>query len=304
MSAARPEAERIAAGLASDQAWGWLLSLRRFARYEPVGLAALALLVLLFLIVFVGPFLVPSDPLQISLDETFISPGFGTEHWLGTDQLGRDVLARVLEGGRFSLSISFGAIVIGIGAGAVLGLTSGFVSGWLAQVLERFVDGMMAIPPLILALAIATALGNSGVNIMVSIAIVMAPTSARVVRGATLSVRGMDYVTAATAMGANGPRIVARHILPNVAGTIITVASIWVGAAILIEASLGFIGIGRQPPLPSWGNMLAGEGRSYMVSSPWLAIVPGVAISITVLAFNMLGDSLRSFFDPKSRGRL
>ena len=303
--APRAQIERgLAAAAYPGAAQGVRASIRRFIRLEPVGFVFLLFLLLLIATVIVGPWIWPHDPLEFSFEEKFVEPGFGTSHWLGTDQLGRDVAARVLAGGRLSLGSAFSAITIGIGLGSLVGLVSGYIGGWRAQTLERAVDGMMAVPPLILAMALAASLGNSRFNIILAIAVVMVPTSARVVRSATLSVRNMDFVTAATAMGASGPRILLRHIFPNVVGTVITTASIWIGAAIIIEASLGFVGIGTQPPAPSWGGMLSGEGRSFMISSPHLAIVPGVAISLTVLAFNMLGDSLRSYLDPKSRGRL
>jgi len=211
------------------------------------------------------------------------------------------LLSRVLTGGRVSLGVSFAALGIGVGIGSMLGIAAGYLQHWSMQVLQRLMDGLMSLPARVLALSITTALGNSATNVLIAICIVMLPSIFRVVRGATIAVRYQDYVTAATALGAADLRIMLRHIVPNVLGTIVTVASIWIGNVIIIEASLGFLGLGAQAPQPSWGNMLSGEGRSYMVRAPWMAIVPGVAISLTVLASNMLGDSLRTFFDPKSR---
>lgn len=277
-----------------------LVGLKRFVTREPAGALAAAIFVLIFALVILGPSLVAYDPVKIDLVSKFIPPG-GGDHLFGTDQLGRDLLSRVLVGGRISLGVSLAALVIGVGIGSSLGIVAGFLQHWSMQLLQRLMDGLMSLPALVLALSIATALGNSATNVLIAICIVMLPSIFRVIRSATIAVRYQDYVTAAHALGASDMRIMARHIVPNVVGTIVTVASIWIGNVIIIEASLGFLGLGAQPPQPSWGNMLSGEGRSYMVRAPWMAIVPGVAISLTVLASNMLGDSLRTFFDPKSR---
>ena len=278
-----------------------LMGLRRFVRREPVGFASLLLLTAMVAGAAIGPYLLPYDALRIDLSQKFISPGFETSHLLGTDQLGRDLLSRLVVAGRVSLATALGALALGVIVASILGMCGGFFTHWASQALQRAMDGMMALPPLILALAIATGLGNDAKNIAIAIAIVMLPPVFRVVRGATLAVRNLDYVIAGTALGGSNLHIITRHIVPNIFGTIVTIASIWVGAVILIEASLGFLGIGVQPPNPTWGNMLSGEGRTYMTSAPWIALMPGIAITITVFAANMLGDSLRAFFDPKSR---
>lgn len=293
----------VAEPIAAPRNSGLLHTLRRFVRLEPAGAVAGVMFVLIFAAVIVGPSFTGYDATTIDTISRFIAPGLNTPHVLGTDQLGRDLLTRVLRGGRVSLGTSLSALVLGVGTGSLLGMLAGFVQHWTTQVLQRVMDGMMALPPLILALSIATALGNTAANVLIAICVVMLPSIFRVVRGATLAVRNQDYVTAAAALGATDLRILASYIVPNVFGTIVTVSSIWIGNVIITEASLGFLGLGTQPPNPSWGNMLSGEGRAYMVKAPWMAIVPGVAISITVLASNMLGDSLRTFLDPRSRGR-
>ena len=275
--------------------------LRKFAHSEPTGAIAGVVWILILLVVFIGSFLVPYDPVKINLEDKFISPGFGEGHLFGTDQIGRDLLSRVLVGGRLSLMVALGALVLGAGTGLVLGIIGGYATSWPSQLLQRFMDGMQALPGLVLTLAVAAALGQSAGLIMIAISIGTVPGIYRIMRGATLAVRGQDYVTAASALGATDARVVMRHVLPNVIGTLITLGSIQIGSLILVEASLGFLGIGEQAPNPTWGNMLSGEGRNYMERAPWIAIIPGLAISLAVLASNMLGDALRTYMDPKLR---
>ena len=297
---AQAQSEFSGGVLATPTRGGLKYGVRRFVRIEPIGTAAVFVLVFIVLAVLFGPILLTSDATTIDFSTKFLTPG-SSGHLLGTDQLGRDLLARVLYGGRVSLATALGALAIGVGSGSMLGMIAGFFNNWATQILQRFMDGLMSLPPLILALAIASALGNSSVNVLIAICIVMLPSIFRLVRSATLAIRNQDYVLAASALGASSGHTIISHIIPNIFGTIVTIASIWVGNVIIIEASLGFLGIGIQPPNPSWGNMLSGEGRSFMERAPWIAIVPGLMISITVLASNMLGDGLRTFLDPKSR---
>ena len=202
-------------------------------------------------------------------------------------------------------SLWVGLLAVGIGtvAGTIVGLMSGYWEGWLDLVLQRVMDALMAIPALILALAIVSVLTPSTTNAMLAIAVVIIPGNSRIVRGAVLSAKQNPYVEAAQALGCRHRRILISHILPNVTAPILIIASIWLGNAILIEASLSFLGLGTQPPTPSWGLMLSSTGRAFMEQAPWLAIFPGLAISLAVLAFNLFGDALRDAWDPKLRRR-
>jgi peptide/nickel transport system permease protein len=214
-----------------------------------------------------------------------------------------DVFSRIIHGSRISLWVGLLAVGIGTVAGMVIGLASGYWEGPLDLVLQRVMDAIQAIPGLILALAIVSVLRPSTTNAMLAIAMVIVPGNSRIVRGAVLSAKQNRYVEAAQAMGCRHPRIIAQHILPNVTAPILIIASIWLGNAILIEASLSFLGVGTQPPTPSWGLMLSSTGRAFMEQAPWLAVFPGLAISLTVLAFNLFGDTLRDAWDPKLRTR-
>ena len=221
---------------------------------------------------------------------------------MGTDPLGRDVLSRIVYGARVSLVVGLASVLIGTLLGTVLGLVSGYWEGKLDQVIQRGVDTTMAIPGIVLALAVMSVLGQSLTNIILVIALVIAPGASRVVRGTVLAVKQHTFIDAAQALGASPGRIMARHVLPNVFAPILVIATVWLGNAIVIEAALSFLGLGTPPPTPTWGAMLSGEGRRNLETAPYLAIFPGVAISIVVLAFNMLGDALRDVLDPRLRG--
>jgi peptide/nickel transport system permease protein len=223
-------------------------------------------------------------------------------HLFGTDELGRDVLSRVIHGSRISLAVSATAVLIAAGLGVTLGLMAGFWGGWADEALMRLTDALYAFPALVLALAITAALGPSIINAMIAIGIVFMPAYSRLVRGQALSVRERDFVTAAKVAGARPLRIMVQHIWPNVTAPIIVQASLSVSFAIITEASLSFLGVGAPPPTPTWGSMLR-TGYGYMTLAPWLSIFPGAAIFITVLGFNLLGDGLRSALDPRLRDR-
>jgi peptide/nickel transport system permease protein len=271
------------------------LTLRR----KPLGAASAAVILLLVLTAILANVLAPYDPLETH-PEIRLSPP-SREHLFGTDDIGRDVLSRIIHGSRISLWVGLLAVGIGTAAGMVIGLVCGYWEGRLDLFLQRVMDAVQAIPGLILAMAIVSVLTPNTTNAMLAIAIVIIPGNSRIVRGAVLSAKQNRYVEAAEALGCRHLHILARHILPNVTAPILIIASIWLGNAILIEATLSFLGLGTQPPIPSWGIMLSSTGRAFMEQAPWLAIFPGLAISLAVLAFNLFGDTLRDAWDPKIR---
>lgn len=281
-------------------------SFRRFAAAKPMGAAGAIIVALIVLAAVFAPVVSPYDPYESNLNENGLPvrlEGPSISFPLGTDAIGRDVFSRIIYGARISLIVGLGAVALGTLFGALLGLVSGYFSGKIDQVLQRIVDTLMAIPAIVLALAVITMLQPGLFNIILVIAIVIAPGTSRVVRGTVLAIKENVYIEAARSIGATGDRIVFRHILPNVVAPIIVIASIWVGNAIVIEAALSYLGLGTPPPTPTWGGMLALEGRRHLENAPWLALAPGAAISIAVLAVNMLGDALRDVLDPRLRNR-
>jgi peptide/nickel transport system permease protein len=245
-----------------------------------------------------APVLAPYDPTEQALDRMLQPPG--RAHWLGTDDLGRDILSRLLHGARVSVGVGVVAVGLSLIIGVSLGLVAGYRGGWIDEVLMRVMDGLLAFPALVLALAITAALGPNLRNAMLAIGIVGIPGFARLVRGQVLSLRAQEFVEAARAGGLGDGRIVLRHIVPGTLAPIIVHASLRVAFAVLAEAGLSFLGLGTQPPTPSWGAML-NNGREYLEMAPWLAIGPGAAIFVTTLGFNFLGDGLRDAADPRLR---
>jgi peptide/nickel transport system permease protein len=258
-----------------------------------------AILVTFFAIVAViGPAIAPHGPTeQIIADR--LQPPAG-KYLLGTDEFGRDIYSRLLYGARISFQV--GAIAVGIAGtlGILLGLVAGYVGGWVDNILTLLMDIVFAFPAILLAIAIISLLGNNLTNAMVAIAIVYTPTFMRVVRGATLSVRHTAYVESAVALGASTPRILFAHVFPNITAPLIVLASLNFAFAVLAEASLAFLGLGNKPPSPSWGSMVSAS-YGFLQLAPWAAIVPGVAIALAVLGFNLLGDGLRDALDPRMR---
>ena len=228
------------------------------------------------------------------------APGFG--HLFGTDHLGRDVLSRTVFAGQVSLRVGFMAVALGTIVGAVAGLVSGYFGGLVDQIIQRIVDVMMSIPTILLALTVIASLGADALNVTLAIGVSIAPNTTRVARGSALAVKGLDYVTASQSLGSSPRRVIFRHILPNAAAPLIVIASVQLGTAIITEASLSYLGLGVPLNVPTWGNMLSGAGLTYMTKAPWMAIFPGLALTITVLALNLLGDTLRDILDPKLRG--
>ena len=264
---------------------------------KPLGAASALLILAIVLTAIFANVLSPYDPLDA--DPTIRLARPSAAHPFGTDDIGRDVLSRIIHGSRISLWVGLLAVGIGTAVGMVIGLACGYWEGRLDMLLQRVMDAVQAIPGLVLALAIVSVLKPSTTNAMLAIAVVIIPGNSRIVRGAVLSAKQNRYVEAAEAIGCRQPRILLSHILPNVTAPILVIASIWLGNAILIEATLSFLGVGTQPPTPSWGLMLSGTGRAFMEQAPWLAIVPGLAISLSVLGFNLFGDTLRDAWDPK-----
>ncbi|MCL0094317.1 nickel ABC transporter permease subunit NikC [Dehalococcoidales bacterium] len=268
---------------------------RRLKKHRLAIIGAGIILVLIFVAVL-APFIAPHDPIEQNLEHRLLSPN--TEYLLGTDNLGRCILSRLIHG--TSVSLQIGVMVVGITAfvGVTLGLIAGYRGGLIDELVMRIVDILLAFPGIILALAIAGILGPSLYNVMLALAVVGWTSYARVVRGSVLSVKEKEFVEAARALGAGEARIMFRHILPNVTAPVIVMATLGMAHVILAAAALSFLGLGAQPPTPEWGSML-NDGRAFMRTAPHLTIFPGLAIMVTVLAFNFLGDGLRDALDPR-----
>jgi peptide/nickel transport system permease protein len=266
----------------------------------PIATVALVLLVAFCAMALFAPAIAPYDPLvQDALSQA--KPPSGA-HLLGTDYLGRDVLSRVVFGARPSLAVGLASVSLAILIGSTIGLMSGYLGGAFDLIAQRVVEVGLTLPGLVLALALLAIIGSGSASLVLAIALVLAPGIARVVRSTTLAVATEDYIEAARAVGVRDRRIIVRHVLPNALATIIVLASLNLGNAILFEAALSFLGLGVQPPEPSWGNLLSGPARQYFEVAPWMAIFPGVAVSLAVLSFNLLGDTLRDVFDPRLSG--
>ena len=271
---------------------------RRAVRRYPIGFLGAAIVLLVLLLAVTADVITPYDPAW-QVDERLMPPT--ADYVLGLDEFGRDVYSRIIYGARISLYVGMVSVVfIALPIGVTLGVVAGYFRGWVDNLVSRVVDVMFAFPSIILAIVIVGILGPSLTNAMVAIGIVYAPTFARVARGSTLAVANLDYVMASRTIGARHGRIIFRRILPNIAAPLIVQTTLALSTAILAEAALSFLGLGTQPPTPSWGTML-GTGRRYMELAPWVAIYPGVAIMIAVLGFNLAGDGLRDALDPRLR---
>jgi peptide/nickel transport system permease protein len=273
----------------------------KFIRTKPLGAAGAFIILAMMGVAAFAEVLAQYDPYVGNYGRQFARPS--AEHWFGTDEFGRDVLSRIMYGARIALFVGFTASFTGCTLGGLLGVTSAYLGGKVDLFLERLMDILLAFPQLILALAIASILGPAVHNVVVAIAIPIIPRAARVVRATALSVKENVYVEAVQALGASRPRIVLQHVVPNVVAPYIILLTAQLGAAILAEAALSYLGLGTAEPTPSWGLMLSGSAPSYAEKAPWIALFPGIALSLSVFGFNLFGDSLRDTLDPKLRGR-
>lgn len=276
------------------------VGMRKFVTKKPLGAAGAGIVLVLVVVSILAPLLSPYDPNESLGGARLLAPS--ADHWMGTDNLGRDLMSRLIHGARISLIVGLGASLIGTIVGVLLGLLSGYAGGAIDEVMQRLIDSMMAFPGLILALALVAMLGPSVRNVLIAIAIGSIPSTTRVVRGAVLGVKQEDFVLASRALGASGWRIAFFHLLPNIAAPVLILGSVLFGTAIIAEASLSFLGLGVQPPTPSWGAMLSGPSRRFMTDAPWMAIFPGLAISLVIFGINVFGDALRDVLDPRLRG--
>jgi peptide/nickel transport system permease protein len=298
-----PEQVAPAAARARSRSGGveTLRALGLFARRKPLGaLGALIVGALLVMALFaeqIAPY---------GYDDTIRGARMrppSTAHWLGTDNLSRDMWSRIVYGARVSVTVGFATVALAVVLATTIGVSSGYFGGAYDLVVQRVVDAWLSFPYLVIVLSVMAVLGPGLLNVVLSLAIIIAAVNSRVIRGATITIAQGTYVEAARALGCGHTRILLRHILPNVTATIIILATIGLGAAILAESGLSFLGFGVPPPYPAWGAMLSGSGRTYMFRAPWMAIWPGIAISLAVFGFNMLGDALRDVLDPRLRGR-
>ncbi len=297
--AINPAIDSVADRLAEESRSGWLATPMDFVRRRPLG-AIGGLVVVLMLVTAAGAgVLAPYDPVTVDFGAMLARPN--AAHWLGTDAFGRDVLSRLIYGSRTALLVGFGAALIGATGGAILGVGSAYFGGKVDLYVQRVMDIFLCFPLIILALALVAILGNSLPNLIVAITIPMIPRCALVIRASALAIREMPYVDAARAAGFSNARIILRHMLPNVMAPYLIMLTAFLGQAILLESSLSFLGLGVQEPTAAWGLMLRGAAVDFAESAPWMAIFPGLAISLAVFAFNLFGDSLRDALDPKLR---
>jgi peptide/nickel transport system permease protein len=265
-------------------------------RRSIVGLVGLALVALFLMVTLLAPWLAPYDPIYADFANVLAPPSW--PHPCGTDDIGRDILSRVIYGSRISLSAGLAPVAFALVVGLPLGLLAGYAGGTIDNVLMRAVEVILAFPTLVLALGITAILGPKLSHALLAIGLVFVPNFARLIRGQVLSVRENDFVTAARALGGSDTRVVVQHVLPNCVAPLLVQSSFAISFAILVEAALSFLGLGTQPPTPSWGIMLS-QGRGYLEQAPWLGAFPGLAIFLTVLGFNLVGDGLRDALDPR-----
>lgn len=290
----------VAVGKHWASAYAWP-AIRKFIVTKPLGAAGGIIILLMVITAIFADVIAPYDPYEINQRVQFNAPSL--EHWFGTDEFGRDLFTRIVYGARVALFIGLTAAFVGATAGAILGVTSAYLGGKVDLILQRLIDVMLAFPLLILALAIVTVMGRSIPNVVLAIAIPIIPRTSRIVRSSALSIKENMYVEAARAVGSSHFWVILRHIIPNVMAPYLIMLTAQFGNAILVEASLSFLGLGTAEPTPSWGLMLSGSALAYAERAAWVAVFPGIAISLAVFGFNLFGDSLRDALDPKLRHR-
>ena len=278
-----------------------------FARRRPLGGLGALILLIMIVVAVTAPLIAPFDPRSVHVKNKFAAPGEITEKtgerlWLGSDQLGRDTLSRLIYGTRISLYVSLISVGIGVTLGALLGIVSAYFGGVADLVLQRVVDALMAFPGLVLAMAVVAVAGASLQNVVIALVAIFLPGAARVVRSQALAIKETDYMLAGRASGATNLRLIFRHMLPNCMAPYLVFATANLGWAVVIEAGLSFLGLGTPPDVPSWGGTLAYAGQRYIEVSPWLVLFPSIAVSLAVFGFNLFGDALRDVLDPRLRG--
>ncbi|MGH7302364.1 MAG: ABC transporter permease [Candidatus Rokuibacteriota bacterium] len=280
---------------------GWLTQVRDFCQQRPLGAIGAAVVLVNILVGLGANVIAPYDPLATDYGAMLTAPSAG--HWLGTDAFGRDVLSRIIYGSRTAMLVGFACAFFGATVGAVIGVTSAYFAGRVDLLIQRIMDIFLAFPLIILALAVVSILGTGVTNVILAITIPMIPRAALVARSSALAIRELPYVDAARAAGFRHRRIIMRHMLPNVMASYLIMLTAYLGQAILAEASLTFLGLGVSEPTPAWGLMLRGAAVQFAEAAPWMAIFPGLAISLAVFAFNLFGDSLRDALDPRLRAQ-
>ncbi|MGH7366691.1 MAG: ABC transporter permease [Candidatus Rokuibacteriota bacterium] len=282
-----------------SRAHEWAATAFRFARRKPLGASGAVLVLVMAVAAIFADAIAPYHPLETDYGNMMAAPSL--THWLGTDEFGRDILTRIIYGARTALFVGFASAIAGASLGLVIGVASAYFGGRIDLVVQRIMDVFLSFPLIILALAVVAILGTGTSTVILAILVPMVPRAARVCRSSALAIRQLSYVDAARAAGFNHHRIILRHMLPNVMAPYLIMLTAFVSQAILLEASLSFLGLGVQEPTPAWGLMLHGGATQYAESAPWMAIFPGIAISLAVFAFNLFGDSLRDVLDPRLR---
>jgi len=289
-------AELAKAGANVESRWS---AIRFLARRYPLGAIGAVIMGLFVFAAIAAPLITVYDPLSTNAALSLAKPS--AAHWLGCDFMGRDVYSRIVYGARISLAVGIGSTLLGGSIGILIGLLSGYLGGWIDLAAQRLIDILQSLPLLVMALLMTASLGPSLRNTIIAISIALIPSSARVVRSSTLSLREQPFVESAKAIGMSELRIAFRHVLPNTLAPLIVLATAQLGATILIEAALSFLGLGVPEPYPSWGRMLSESAAEYVRTAPWLVIFPGLAISLIVFGTNLLGDALRDVLDPRQR---
>ncbi len=275
--------------------------IKDFARRKPMAFGGAIVLIAAVLLAIFADVIAPHEATDIGVGGRFMGPGAeGTP--LGTDQLGRDIYSRLIYGSRISMYVGIMSVVIGISLGTLIGIASAYVGGWTDILVQRLVDALMGFPPIILALGLMAALGASVNNVVIALVVILVPGATRVIRSQALSIKELDYTLAAKSIGASSTRIMLRHMLPNVAATFIVLITLTLGFAIVVEASLSFLGVGIPPDIATWGSMLE-LGREHIDKQGWMVVFPGFVIALIVFSVNFLGDGLRDVMDPRLRGR-